>query len=231
MTHFKRLAIVLVVIFLLGGVLDRALWWLTEDMGTSSLADHGITNPSFHVHSIPYLTQLASQQLKDVEISGDRWARNDSAVDDVVIRAHGVHLDLAKRDVTSADDLDVTAVIPLDELEKSLNRRATSGVTKLTVENNQLVATTRANSFEIRSIIKLAPGGITTDGKAALNLQFTNIQFSDPFAQQLLGSNFSLPTVTLPLGSLPSHMTLSSIAIKPHGIAVGMTGKNVPLGN
>lgn len=230
MQTLKRIGIVVLVLALLAAIADRALWWLSEDLGRDALVERGFTSPTLDVGGVPFLTQVARGRLEDVRVSAPSVATQGSQVRDFHLHAEGVVLDLAHRSVKRAERLRLSLRLPPEQITGEIERQLDSAGATVELHDHHLrLHLPLAGAEGVTSDITLAPGPQTASDHPSLTAQFTNITFSHPLARQLFGTGLSLPPLDVPLDQLPRHLAVTAIDVGPDGVTVRLNGHDVPL--
>lgn len=225
MTLLKRLAIVVVVVAALAGIADRCLWWLAQDYAASALAERGATNPRVQIHGFPFLTQVATHTLDDVEIDADELHLDETGnLQRLHMRAHDVDLDYANGTVRTIGSLTATGRLPLATIADSANKSA-DGKGTVRVDGDRLVASIPTAVGTLRADV-----GFTrhdpVDNKPTIGLTLSNFHSDNPLVSALT-QGFSTPAIPVPLTKAPAGLDLTGVTKDGDGLLVNVTGHNL----
>ena len=219
----------LIVVIILAGLLFAA-----DRIGVV-VADHKIADqiqttyqlpakPAVSVHGFPFLTQVASGNYQDIQVSIGQLTTNGVTVDNLVAQLTGVHAPLRDvlgnhPDTITAAKVSGTATVPFS----SVRHRLPSGVT-LSQDGSavKLSGTVRylGLSLPVSADVALSPSG---SGIAVTPTKIT-VAHGSTGLSSLIAGQFKF---VVPVTGLPLHLTINSVAVVNGGVRVGAVASNV----
>lgn len=232
MRSLKRFLIVVAVLALLLGVLDRVTCWWAENEGTQALEKRGAENASVKVNDLPFLTSLLGGNINQVDVEIPRL---DIAADGGAIPVTGIRAQL-KQVALSAGRLSIDSVGQLSA-EGNLSQATLTQLVarKAPGVNVQLAAGKLTFSFQKWGQEILADGQLALDGGAdgltpTLVIKPTALKTELPrrLRARLDLPDF-LPAINIPITGLPPSLQLSGVEVKDDHLKLKLTGKNIPM--
>lgn len=182
--------------------------------------------PVVDVQGRPFLTQVATRDVREVHVVADDVGRTNQAP--LVV----AHVDLRLHDVTTTDwwktmnvaRADGTALVDLDALKQLAGVPLTySGNGRFTIDGDQ-----RLYGLAVQARIT---------GRLALDVGRQTVSLADPTVEV---SGYTLPDIVaqqlikavvqpIPLEGIPFGLRVRSIDAQDDGLHVGLTGADIPL--
>ena len=227
----RALLAILAVIVLLGAALiisDRVAERFTSGLIAQQLSTqlHLSRQPTVTIAGFPFLTQVASGDYQEVDISIPSVSALAATVEDVTATARDIHArtllsKAADVRLASARVVDVAGRIPLSSIPLPPGFTASDSHSELRVSGTISVL---GFSVPLKATEHLELDGST------VNLRPTNIQ------AQARGSTYQVPasvtkalTVSIDLSGLPFHARLTRLSIDPAGLHVAGRAQHVSL--
>lgn len=224
------LGILIVIVLLVAGLViaDR----VAENVASNLIAQqvstqlHLSQRPRVNIAGFPFLTQVASGDYQEVDISIPSVSALAATVDDVAATARGVHArpfmgSAAGIRSASASRVDLSGRIPLSSIPLPPGFTATDSGSKLRVSGS-------VSALGL-SVPVSATEQITLTG-STVNLRPTDIQ------AQAGGSRFDLSgaaanqlAVSVNLSGLPFHTRVTRLTVGPSGLRLAGEARNVSL--
>ncbi len=219
----------LIVVIVLAGLL------LAADRIGVVVADHEIASkvqtaydlpakPSVSVKGFPFLTQLASGNYHDIQVSVGQLTTSGVTVDDLVAQLTGVHAPVS--DLTGGKSSDITAAgvtgtatVPFS----SVRHRLPAGVTLSQAGSAvKLSGTVRylGLSLPVSADAVLSPSG---SGIAVTPTKIT-VAHGTSALSSLIAGQFRF---VVPVTGLPLHLVVKSVSVVNGGVRVSAAATNV----
>ena len=212
----------LIVVPLLIGVLigiDRAAVWVAErEIGTRVQSAYGLSaRPGVSVHGFPFLTQVASGNYQEIDVSVKAADAHGVRVRDIRARFTGVHAPLSllfgqNPGTATASRAAGTALIPYGQIE----RRLPDGI-RLTAEGGRLHVTGRTGYGAVAGTARLA---VTRSG---ISVSPAHLTVGGASAGALAGRF----TFVIPVGALPLHLSVTGVRAADDGLVVAAAAHDV----
>jgi hypothetical protein len=215
----RKFLIVIPLLIVVLIAIDRASVLLAErEIGSRVQSAYDLpTRPGVSVHGFPFLTQVASGDYQEIDVSIKVAKADGVQVRDIHARFTGVHAPLSllfgqNSAHVTATQATGTALIPYSQVERRLpggiklsgdgsNVRVTGETPLGTIEGTARLGVTGSG-------ISIAPQHITVDGVSA----------------GALASRF---TSVIPVGQLPLHLSVTAVHPGRDGLVVAVVGHNV----
>ncbi|MFI6563032.1 DUF2993 domain-containing protein [Streptomyces sp. NPDC050534] len=243
----RALRILLIVVVILGGlfvVADRVAVYFAEDEAASKLktTENLASTPDVSINGFPFLTQVASGKLDDVEVGikdyeadtgeGGRGGPATIRIDDLKAHMKGVSFSGDYSSATAADATG-TATIAYDELLKAAKSQPTQIITGVTA---QVVGLSDGGNGKIRVDVKFrTPLGTRTypvlstvavhgdDVRVhADNLPKLVVDLADSRVRAITDFKQTIDR-------LPGDVKLDSVQAAKDGVEITVKGSNVKL--
>ncbi len=211
------IALVLLVVLLI--VIDRAGAAIAgREIGSRVQTAYGLSQrPGVSVRGFPFLTQVASGQYQEIDVSITAATAGGVQLRDIQARFTGVHASLSlllgqgSGSVTAAHATG-TALIPYAQVQQRLPK----GIT-LAAAGRTLRVTGRTALGSINGTARL---GVTRTGISVTPVQLT----VGGVSAGALAARF---TFVIPVGQLPLHLTVTGVHVSGAGLVVAATGRDV----
>jgi hypothetical protein len=195
-----------------------------EIAGKVQTAYHLPAKPSVSVKGFPFLTQVASGNYHDIQVSVGQLTTNGVTVDDLVAQLTGVHAPVS--DLTGNHSADIsaaqvtgTATVPFS----SVRRRLPAGV-QLSQDGSavRLAGTVRylGLSLPVSADAVLSPSG---SGIAVTPTRIM-VAHGGSALSSLISGQFRF---VIPVTGLPLHLAVKSVHVVSGGVRVSATAANV----
>ena len=231
----KRLLIGLVLMAALVVAADRGGLWLAERVAADRAREQGLRGAVVDVRGVPFLTQLASRDLREVVVTGDAY-RTDLGdpgiggagivpmdVTGIRVLARDVSID-SPRHVTAAH-LTVAGVVRY----AAVSQAAGSG-TEVTAAADGQVQVQRSVTIFGRSLQVRALASVTAaPGEIVLRPTEASMEGAGPLGAIATDALISLVTLRYPVPDLPEGLVLTEAVPTAQGLAVVLTGRSVTL--
>jgi hypothetical protein len=207
--------IVIIVILVVG---DRVGCAIAENQMASQIQQQGFpAKPHVTIEGIPFLTQLAQKDFKDVVISASNVTEGPLDIASLNATIHGMHINSSFSGAT-VDSINGTALITFTALA---NVGGIPGGITLTADGpNEVKATINADVITETVVAKVIKTGPTT-----INVHV--VQAGD-LPSSILG-NLANFNVNVPKSALPAGLTIQSVSVTAQGVLITVTGHNTTL--
>lgn len=214
----RKFLIALVIFVALLIALDRAGAAIAaREIGTRVQSAYRLPQrPGVSVRGFPFLTQVASGQYQEIDVSIASATASGVQLRDIKARFTGVHAPLSllfgqgSNNVTAAKATG-TALIPYSQVQ----RRLPKGI-KLADAGGSLRVT---GTTALGAIAGTARLGVTRSG-----ISVTPVQLTVGGVSAGALARFSL---VIPVGQLPLHLSVSGVHVAATGLMISVTGHNV----
>jgi LmeA-like phospholipid-binding len=222
----RTILIILIILIALLVALDFGARAFAESKVASEIQTQGFPNkPDVSIQGYPFLTQVASRDMKRIEISSTDVPVGPVTIHSIDAVLNGVHINSSFNGGT-VDTLTGTAQITFGELANSL----ASQVGPLGSLGGPGLTLKAAGPDEVKASLDL----LITSGSATWKV--TRLS-GDKLGVQLVSSNGlpsellnSIRNITVPLSGLPLHLQIDSVSVNDSGIIGTLSGKNVTFG-
>lgn len=211
------LLVVLVLLVVIAAVGDQVARSYAESRVASQIQTSGKLSekPSVSIKGWPFLTQLASRDISQVDISANNVTADTGKLPfSFNAQATGVHLN-SSFDGGVVDHITGSALLPFSSLDAQVGNAA------------QL----SADPADGPDALKVSLGGLgTLTGKVKLvSPTDIAIKFSSATGLASLFGNLSGQTTSITVPALPAGMTVKSVAVNSQGIVATATASNTAL--
>lgn len=232
MRSLKRFLIVVAVLALLLGVLDRVTCWWAENEGTQALEKRGAENANVTVNDLPFLTSLVAGSINQVDLNIPRLdiATEGGAIPITAVRAQLNQLDLTagRLNIEKIGQLHAEGNLSQEAFAQLVAAKA-PGV-KVKLDAGKLAFATQKWGQEILATGQLSLAGGADGLTPTLVIKPTAIQTELPrHLQARLKLPEFLPTINIPITGLPANLQLSAVEIKADHLKFKLTGENIPM--
>ena len=217
----RKFSVALVILVVLLVVLDRAGLFIAErEISIRVQSAYTLpARPSVSIKGFPFLTQVASGRYQEIDVSIPDAAVEGVQLHDIDAKFTGVHASLSlllgqNAGSVTASQATGTAMIPFSQIQ----RRLPGGITLSPDGGNNVSVTGRTTYGVIKGTARL---GVTSSGGISVTPERLTI------AGLSAGALISRFTVTIPVGALPLHLTISGVHVASGGVVVDATGQNV----
>jgi hypothetical protein len=225
----RNVFVVVLSLLIILVVLDRLAVYFVQGKIASEIQDQGFsTKPDVSVKGFPFLTQVATRDLKDIEISSNRVKAGP-----VVIKSLDADMKNTKVDSSfsggTVGHLDGSGLISFGGLSNTIGNLAGGG--PLTSLLGSGLTLSSAGHNEIKAKVDLA----VISGSAVLKV----VRVSGTKLKVQLVSSHGLPSeltdelknLTVPIPSLPLGLKIQSVSVTSAGISIHVIGNNVKFGS
>ncbi|HEX9538413.1 MAG TPA: DUF2993 domain-containing protein [Streptosporangiaceae bacterium] len=210
------LTIVVIVLAVLLVIADRAAAAYTENRVAGQMQAQGFSSkPHVSIQGIPFLTQLASKDFKNVQITATGEKAGPVQIDHIDAVLRDVRLNSSFNGGTVAS-LDGTGLITFASLA---NASSAPGI-KITAAGSDKVQI----AIDLGIVSGSATAQVTKVGANQIRVKVISAQGLPVSA---LGG---LADTTIPIPNLPMGMTLQSVSVSAQGVLIHITGQNVSFG-
>lgn len=232
----KRLLIGLVVLAALIVAADRGALWLTERVAADRAREQGLHGAVVEVRGVPFLTQLASRDLREVVVTGDAYrtelgdpgiqgaAIGPIDVTGIRVLARDVSIDSPRR--FTAAQMTVGGVVRY----AAVSQAAGSG-TEVTAAADGQVQVRRGVTMFGRSLRVGALVSVTAaQGQVVVRPMQASVEGAGrlgAIAADAADAVIPLVTLRYPVPNLPDGLVLTEVVPNAQGLAVVLTGRAV----
>jgi hypothetical protein len=210
------LLILLVLLIVLAAVADRAAAAYVDNRVASQMQSQGFSSkPHVSIQGIPFLTQLASRDFQNVQITATGEKAGPVVIDHIDATLQGVKLNSGYTGGT-VSQLSGTGLITFG----SLSGAAGAPGLKVTAISNDEVKI----AIDLGIISGSATARVTKVGSNKIKITVVSAQGLPVSALGGLGD------MTIPIPALPMGMTLQSVSVSAQGVLIHITGQNVRVG-
>jgi hypothetical protein len=184
-----------------------------------------IQNTSVSIKGWPFLTQVATRDLQQIDISTSVKAGPVSGIS-VSAVAKGIHIN-GSFNGGEVDSISGTASVPFSSLQSALMNES-QGIAS--------VSLSAAGSNEITASVSVAGANLITEtGKVAITGNQVTVDWSQSGSSgggilgNILGSSGSLSNLNFTLPKLPAGLKVQSFAVNSAGVSLTVTGSHAML--
>jgi LmeA-like phospholipid-binding len=226
--HPLRIVIIVLIaaIALLVGA-DFAARAFAENKAASEIQQQGFPKkPNVDIEGFPFLTQVASKDFKDIQISSSNVTEGPLDIASIDATLKNVHINGAFSGGT-IDSLNGTATITFTALANAM----TSQAGPLGQLANSALTLSAAGPDEVKATLNVlvlsgtAVWRVTRTGDNAINIQLIS---SGGLPSSLLSP---IKNITLQLPKLPLGLKIQSIIVSSSGLTGTLTGQDVSFGS
>ena len=226
---WRNVFVVVLALLIILVVVDRLAVYFVQGKIASEIQDQGFsTKPDVSVKGFPFLTQVASRDLKDIEISSNRVKAGP-----VVIKRLDADMKNTKVDSSfsggTVGHLDGSGLISFGGLSNTIGNLAGGGGLSDLLGSGLTLSSAGHN--EIKAKVDLA----VISGSAVLKVVRVS---GTKIRVQLISSNGlpseltdQLKNLTVPIPSLPLGLKIESVSVTSAGISIHVIGNNVKFGS
>jgi hypothetical protein len=220
-------ALVVVLILLVIG--DRVAVAIAENQIASQIkqADSAI-NPSVNIHGFPFLTQVISRNLQEIDISAKDIPAGPVSISSVSAQAKGVHINSSFNGGT-VDSILGNAFVSFASVGTALSAQ-TSGLADLSLSAagpDKIKVTA-----DLGGVAKLEQVGKVTITGSHVSIVWQNTGGTDTGGidiGSILGGSNALPNLDFNIPKLPAGLTVKSFAVTQQGLSVTVAAHNTTL--
>jgi len=225
--RLRTLIIVLIILIGLLVALDFGARAFAESKVASEIQQQGFPKkPNVSIEGFPFLTQVASRDFKDVQISSSNFTEGPLLIQSINATMNGVHVN-SSFNGGSVDQLNGTLNVTFAALANAMTSQAGAlgslGGAGLTLS--------QAGNDEVKATLNL----VITSGTAVWRVSRTDngdisiaLVSSTGLTSALLGG---IGNITIPLPKLPLGLTIQNISVTPSGLLGTVTGHDVSFGS
>jgi len=219
--------IVLVAAIALLVAADFAARAFAENKAASEIQQQGFPKkPNVDIEGFPFLTQVASKDFKDIQISSSNVTEGPLDIASIDATLKNVHINGAFSGGT-IDSLNGTATITFTALANAM----TSQAGPLGQLANSALTLSAAGPNEVKAALNVlvlsgtAVWRVTRTGDNAINIQLVS---TGGLPSSLLSP---IKNITLQLPKLPLGLKIQSIIVSSSGLTGTLTGQDVSFGS
>ncbi|HTW00936.1 MAG TPA: DUF2993 domain-containing protein [Streptosporangiaceae bacterium] len=219
--------IVLVILIGLLVALDFGARAFAESKVASEIQSQGFPKkPNVSIEGFPFLTQVASRDFKDVQLSSSNVTEGPLLIQSINAKMTGVHVNSSFNGGT-VDNLNGTLSVTFAALANAMTSQAGA----LGSLGGAGLSLSQAGNDEVKATLNL----VITSGTAVWRVSRTangdiSIQLvhSSGLTSSLLNG---LGNITIPLPHLPLGLTIQNISVTSSGLVGTVTGHDVSFGS
>jgi hypothetical protein len=225
----RRWVITLAVFVVLLVVLDFAARVVAQNVMATKIEQQGLSRkPTVSIGGFPFLTQVASRNFSQVNISATDLTEGPMTITKVSATAHGIRLKSFAFNSGTVSTLSGTVLISFSSLGNALSQQ----VGPLgSVLNGAGLNLSQAGPSEVKASLNLVLASATATWRVSrlsgnkLNVRLVSTGGSLPAS--LLSS---IQDVTLKLPKLPLGLTVDSVSVTSQGVTGRVSGHNLSFG-
>jgi hypothetical protein len=225
----RRWVIAFVIIVVVLVVLDFAARVAAENVMASKIQQQGLQHkPSVTIDGFPFLTQLASKNFQQVNLTAADQTEGPVTVTSINATAHNIKLNSYAFSSGTIGSLSGTALISFSSLANTLTQEVGPLGSLLHGAGLDLTA---AGPGEVKATMNL----VVTSGSATWrvtqlsgNRLDIRLAGSSGLPSSLLGS---IQDITVQIPKLPLGLTIDSVQVTAAGVVGRISGSNVPFGS
>jgi hypothetical protein len=226
--HPLRIVIIVVIVLIaLLVAADFAARAFAENKAASEIQQQGFPKkPNVDIEGFPFLTQVASKDFKDIQISSSNVTEGPLDIASIDATLKNVHINGAFSGGT-IDSLNGTATITFTALSNAM----TSQAGPLGQLANSALTLSAAGPDEVKATLNVlvlsgtAVWRVTRTGDNAINIQLIS---TGGLPSSLLSP---IKNITLQLPKLPLGLKIQSISVNSSGLTGTLTGQDVSFGS
>jgi hypothetical protein len=215
----RKFLIVLLGLAVLLVIVDRAGLFIAErEIGTRVQSAYDLPGrPHVTIQGIPFLTQVVSGHYQEIDVSIASAAAGGVQLHDINAKFTGVKASLSlllgqDSGSVTATNATGTAVIPFAQIQQKVPQGVKIGADGSTL---RVSGTSAYGAIKGTARLGVSHSGITV----------TPAQLS--IAGISAGALASKFTFTVPVGTLPLHLTITGVRVTPGGVLVDVSGHDV----
>jgi hypothetical protein len=222
--------LVLLILLVIG---DRVAVAIAESQIASQIkqADSAI-NPSVNIHGFPFLTQVISRNLQEIDISANNVPAGPVSISSVSAQAKGVHIN-SSFNGGEVDSILGSAFVSFASVGSALSAQ-TGGLAdlKLSAAGPDTIHLSAniggAATLDETGKVKIANNHVTiTWQKSAGSSDNSGIDIGSILSG--LGDNGALPNLDFDIPKLPAGLQVKSFAVTQQGLSVTVAAHNTTL--
>jgi hypothetical protein len=225
----RKYVMVLVIIVALLVAADFAARVAAQNVMATKIQEQGLSHkPDVSIGGFPFLTQVASKDLKQVTISTTNLTEGPVTISRINATATGTRLNSYTSQSGTISSLSGTALISFASLGNTLTQQVGPLGSLLKGAGLNLVA---AGPNEVKASVNL----LVTSGSATWrvsqvsgNQLHISLVSSSGLPSSLLGS---IQNLTVQIPKLPLGLTINSISVTQSGVVGRLSAHNVPFGS
>jgi len=225
--RLRTTIIVLIILIGLLVALDFGARAFAESQVASQIQKQGFPKkPDVSIEGFPFLTQVASRDFKDVQLSSSNITEGPLLIQSINAKMTGVHVNSSFNGGT-VDNLAGTLSVTFAALANAMTSQAGS----LGSLGGAGLNLSQAGNDEVKATLNL----VITSGTAVWRVSRTangdigiHLVNSSGLTSSLLSG---LGDITIPLPHLPLGLTIQNISVTPSGLVGTVTGHDVSFGS
>jgi hypothetical protein len=227
----RRLGVLVIVLIVLAGLLvaaDFAARSYTEDRVAAQIQKQGFTTrPSVTIDGFPFLTQLASKDFSEVQITSGSIREGPLQIQSIAATLHRVLVNSSYSggqvtQLTGNADITFAALASAMSSEAGALSQVLSGALTLSAAGSDEVQAT----LGVAGLSETATWRVTVPGPSTIGIQLVSGGGVLP-ATVLNG----IGAITISLPGLPIGLGLTGISVTPTGLVASVAGRNVSFGS
>ena len=212
---------VLAVLFFVG---DQVAKGYAQNVIAQKIESSGLnTKPSVHIEGWPFLTQIATHDVRAIDISASNVPAGKFTISSIQARATGVHLNSSFNSAT-IDHIDGTATISYKSLESALSNAV--GIPGLSIGTITPDPKDGPNAVNVNAGIASVTAKVVQTAPQQITLEFGTLNSS---LGSLLGGSATIPNQVISIPALPAGLVVRSVAVNAQGVVATATATNTTL--
>jgi hypothetical protein len=229
-TRHRLRTTIIVLIILLGLLvaLDFGARAFAESKVASEIQQQGFPKkPNVSIEGFPFLTQVASRDFKDVQLSSSNITEGPLLIQSIDATMTGVHVNSSFNGGT-VDNLNGTLSVTFAALANAMTSQAGSALGSL---GGAGLTLSQAGNDEVKATLNLVVTSATAVWRVSrtasgdISVQLVN---SSGLTSSLLSG---LGNITIPLPHLPLGLTIQNVSVTSSGLVGTVTGHDVSFGS
>ena len=211
--------VVLAVLFFVGDQVAKAY---AENMIAQKIDSSGLnTKPSVNIEGWPFLTQIASHDVKAIDISASNVPADKFTITSIKARATGVHLNSSFNGATIAQ-INGTATISYQSLENGLSNAV--GIPGLNFGTITPDPADGPNAVNVNAGIASVTAKVVLTSPQQITIEFGQVGG----LAALLGGG-AIPNQVINIPKLPAGLVVRSVDVNAQGIVATASATNTTL--
>ena len=216
------LAVTLVVLAVLFFVGDQVAKAYAENMIAQKIETSGLdTKPSVNIEGWPFLTQIASHNVKAIDISASNVPAGKFTISSIKARATGVHLNSSFNGAT-IDQINGTATISYQSLQNDLSNAV--GIPGLSLGTITPDPADGPNAVTVDAGVASVTAKVVQTGSQQITIEFGQLSG----LASLLGGG-TIPNQVINIPKLPAGLVIRSVRVNSEGIVATASATNTTL--
>lgn len=228
----KRFLIVIGILALLLGALDRVSCWWAQSEGAQVLEKRGAENSDVKIADLPFLTSVIGGNIGEVNLEIPRWdfptESGAMPLTDIHAQIDNLQLSTGRLNIEKIGHIKAQASLTQAALEKIVAAKA-PGV-KTSLQGGKIIFSAKKWGQEILADGQVELSDPKDGSPLSLIIKATSLKTQLPRQLQArLKLPQSLPAIKIPIRHLPAQMQLNKVEIRDDKLVFNLVGKDILL--